>query len=90
MNKERNNAESLPEKFGSVREAADFWDTHDTAEFPDAFSDVEIDVQLQGSLFEIAIDEDVAELLAKESSRVHTPVNRLASKLLRRDLSMAK
>ena len=33
----------LPENFASIEEAAEFWETHDTTNYPDAFRDVELE-----------------------------------------------
>jgi len=29
----------IPEEFATYEEAAEFWDTHDTTDYPDAFRD---------------------------------------------------
>jgi len=55
----------------------------------EAFVDADVDIQLQGRRFEIDIDEDVMELLKKEAKRTHTHPGRLASRLLRRNLSVS-
>ena len=40
MNKQKR-VEPIPEEFGSYEEAAEFWDTHDTTDYPDAFRTVD-------------------------------------------------
>ncbi len=80
--------EPIPDEFASIEEAGEFWDTHDTTDYMEAFTDVEIDVKLQGRKFEINIDEEVMELLKKEARRTHTRPERLASQLLKKELSM--
>jgi len=40
--------EPIPDEFASCEEAAEFWDTHDTTDYPEAFSDAEIGVDLNG------------------------------------------
>jgi hypothetical protein len=37
----------LPEHFNSLEEAAEFWDTHDTAEYEEYFKEVHFDVNLK-------------------------------------------
>jgi hypothetical protein len=56
-------------------------------DYPEEFVDVRVDVNLKGRRFEIDIDEDVMELLKKEAKRTHTLPGRLASKLLRKNLT---
>jgi hypothetical protein len=72
MPNKRKKHDALPEEFSSFEAATEFWDKHDTTDFPDAFSEVEVNVDLKGRRMEIDIDEDVADLLRKESSRTRT------------------
>ena len=39
MRKEANKVDPIPDEFSSYEEAAEFWDTHDTTDYPDAFED---------------------------------------------------
>ena len=89
MGKERKAVDPIPEKFASYEEAGEFWDTHDTTDYPDAFSDVDIDVDLQGRRFEIDIEEDVMATLRREARKKHLRQGRLASHLLRKELDTA-
>lgn len=86
MIRKRKKVDPIPGQFASYTEAGEFWDTHDTTDYPDAFTDVDFDVKIQGRKFEIDIDEDVMELLKKEAKKAHIRPGRLASRLLRKDL----
>lgn len=88
MTKKDKKTDPIPEEFNSDREAGDFWDTHDTTDYIEAFVDTEVDVELKGRRYEIDIDEDVMVLLKKEAKRAHMNPGRLASQLLRKDLAM--
>ena len=77
----------LPDTFSSPEEAAAFWDEHDTMDYPEAFSEVEVAVALRGVRYEIDIDADVMELLRREARKKHLHPGRLASRLLRKDLT---
>ncbi len=44
--------EPIPDMFANYEEAGRFWDSHDTADYPDDFTDVKVDVQLQGERFD--------------------------------------
>jgi len=88
MKKRDKKIEPIPDEFSSYEEAAEFWDTHDTADYPEAFVDVNFDVKLKGRRFEIDIDEDVMELLKKEAKKTHMRPGKLASKLLKKELIM--
>jgi len=89
MEKKRRNVDAVPGDFASCEAAADFWDTHDTTDYPEAFADVEVEVDIRGRRFEVDLDEDVMQLLEKEARKRHTRPGRLASRLLRKDLATA-
>jgi hypothetical protein len=88
MKKKDKKTDPIPDKFASYEEAGEFWDTHDTTDYPGAFVDVDFDVKLQGRRVEIDIDEDVMELLKKEAKRTHIRPGKLASQLLKKELTM--
>ncbi len=79
----------LPEVFSSPEAAADFWDTHDTTDYPAAFTTVKADIKIESRRFEIEVDEDVARLLARAAKKKKVRIGRLASNLLREDLAVA-
>jgi len=83
----RKDIEPIPRKFSSYEKAGDFWDRHDTTDYPEAFSDVEVQVDLKGRRFEIDIDADVMELLWQRAKKSHTRPGPLASRLLRKELT---
>jgi hypothetical protein len=77
----------LPEEFASYEEAAAFWDTHDTTDYPDAFQSVEVEeVALRQRRYEVEIDEDVLHMLREQARQRALPLSRLASDLLRQQL----
>jgi len=45
MSDERKHVDPIPEEFASYEEAAEFWDTHDTADYPDSFETVGVEAQ---------------------------------------------
>jgi hypothetical protein len=87
MKKKEKKVNPIPDEFASYEEAGEFWDTHDTTDYLEAFVDVDVDVQLRGRRFEIDIDEDVMELLKKEADRTHMRPGQLASQLLKKELT---
>lgn len=77
----------LPDEFASYEEAAAFWDTHDTTDYPEAFQTVEVEeVVLRQRRYEVEIDEDVLRLLREQARQRDIPLSRLASDLLRQQL----
>jgi hypothetical protein len=79
--------EPIPEQFASYEEAAEFWDSHDTTDYPEAFKDVEIEACLRRKRFEIEIDPDVVLALQIAAKDRGITISRLASDLLKHDLA---
>lgn len=79
----------IPEEFATYREAADFWDTHDTTDYPEAFRTVKVVSEFRSRHYEIPIDADVAMGLRRRARKAGVPPGRLASELLRKELRAA-
>ncbi len=86
----RKRVDPIPEEFANYEEAADFWDTHDTTDYPDAFRTVEAVVELRRRRYEVEIDEDVARVLRAEARQKGITISHLASDLLRQQLPAAR
>jgi len=83
----RKRVDPIPEEFASYEEAAEFWDTHDTTDYPDAFRTVEVVAEFRGRYYEVEIEADVVEALQAQARQKGVPVSRLASDLLRQQLA---
>ena len=57
----------LPEQFASIEEAAEFWETHDLADYWDLTETAEFEVNLQRRRYLVALDPELAEKLATEA-----------------------
>lgn len=77
----------IPDEFSSYEEAAEFWDTHDTTDYPDAFRTVEVKSELRHRHYEVEIDSDVVNKLRARAKRKRVSLGSLASDLLRQQLS---
>lgn len=88
MRKERD-ADPIPDEFSSYEEAAEFWDSHDTTDYPDAFEDepVEVRADFRRRRFEIEVEEDLIGALRERARRSGVSVRQLTSELLRRQLA---
>ena len=67
MNDKRKQVEPIPEEFGSYEEAAEFWDTHDTNDYPEGFETVAVESELRRRRYEIEIDEDLMKVLSEQT-----------------------
>ena len=77
----------IPNEFATYEDAAAFWDTHDTTDYPDAFQTVDVEeVALRQRRYEVEIDEDVVRMLQEQARKRALPISRLASDLLRQQL----
>lgn len=77
----------IPERFSSYEEAAEFWDTNHTTDYPDAFRTVEVTSELRQRHYEVEIDSDVVRKLRARAKRKKVSLGNLASDLLRQQLS---
>jgi hypothetical protein len=83
----KKHVDPLPEEFSSYEEAAEFWDTHDTTDYPEAFCTVETKSDFRGRRYEIEIEADVAKTLQAQARKKGVTVSHLASNLLRQQLA---
>ena len=80
----------IPEKFSSLEEAGEFWDTHDTMDYPDDFTTIEgIAAELRNRYFEIEIEMSVAQALRERALQEGIPIRDLATEILRKQLTAA-
>ena len=52
----RRGRDPIPESFRSVEEAAEFWDTHSTADYEDLMRDVHFDVNITRRTFVASVE----------------------------------
>ena len=76
----------IPEEFDTYEEAAEFWDTHDTTDYPGAFHTVEVESELRSRHYEVELEEEVIRKLRAQARQRGVTVSRLASDLLREQL----
>lgn len=81
--------EPIPDEFANADEAAKFWDTHDTTNYPGCFRTVRVVAELRNRHYEIPIDADVIKTLEARARKTGLTLGRLASDLLRRQLSIS-
>ncbi|MDI6794148.1 MAG: CopG family antitoxin [bacterium] len=89
MRNTKKHIDPLPDEFAGYEEAAEFWDTHDTTDYPEAFQTVEVKAELRKRHYEVEIDEDVIKVLGKQAQTVGITVSRLATDMLRQQILSA-
>ena len=68
-NKAVKKRDPLPERFTTIEEAADFWDTHDSADYEEYMRDVECRVNIKRRTYLISLDSNLyrkLRVIAKE------------------------
>lgn len=83
MNNKRKQIDPLPEEFATYEEAAEFWDTHDTTDYPEAFETVAVEAKLKVRHFEVEIDEDLMKILRAQAQARGVAVRSLVGEMLR-------
>ena len=89
MNDKKKPVEPIPEEFATYEEAAEFWDSHDTTDYPEAFETVDLTAELRQRHYEIEIDEDIIKALRERARKHGMPVRRLVSEMLRQQMTLA-
>jgi hypothetical protein len=79
----------LPDETASLEDVADFWATHDTTEYADAFVDVKVTFDIRKRHYQVDVQKDTFELLAKRAAAVNMPVERIIDEALRKELVSA-
>ena len=57
--KVRKQRDPLPERFDSLEEAAEFWDTHDSADYEEYMRDVECEFDIKRRTYLVSLDGEL-------------------------------
>ncbi len=76
----------LPSQSASLAEVAEFWDTHDTTDYEDAFVTADVEFGIRGRRHEVEIKDDVYEAASRHSEDLHISLTQLIDGVLRKNL----
>jgi predicted DNA binding CopG/RHH family protein len=79
----------IPDEFASYEEAVEFWDTHDTTDYPDSFETVSVEAEFKQRRYEVEIDEETMKVLKLQAEKRGLPVSNVLSELLREKIRPA-
>jgi CopG antitoxin of type II toxin-antitoxin system len=65
MRKNNKKRDPIPKHFESIEEAAEFWDSHDLADYWDLTQEVEFEVDIQRRVFLTALEPELAKRLTE-------------------------
>ena len=86
----RKSIDALPEEFASYEEAAQFWESHDTTDYPDAFRTVKVVGTLRNRHYEIPVAPDLVRALQVRARKRRVSLGHLANDLLRQRLKSSR
>jgi len=79
MSENEKQRDPIPKSFASIEEAAEFWDSHSTADYADLMHDVHFDVDIQQRTFLVPIEgrlaKDITIMAEREGVALETLVN---------------
>lgn len=72
----------LPEHFNSLEEAAEFWDTHDSADYNEYFRDIEFEVALKPRTHLVEIEGALYDKVRAIAKKKRVATNKLVNRWL--------
>jgi predicted HicB family RNase H-like nuclease len=83
MPKSKKPVDTLPQSFKTIDEFIEFWDTHSTADYPEAFREIEESVRLrERQHYRVALDSRVGKKLAEQAEAKGVTLDKLVNQLL--------
>ena len=70
----------LPEHFDSLEQAAEFWDTHDSADYEDHMTDVEFEVDIKKRTYLISLDGELYRKVQAAARKKGVPAETLVNR----------
>jgi hypothetical protein len=80
----------IPEEFNNYDEAAEFWNTHDTMDYPDTFRTIKVVSKFKGRHYKIELEEDIIKALKIQARKKGITPGELATNILRQKLINSK
>ena len=82
-------SDPLPEHFGSLEEAAEFWDTHDSGDYEEYFKDVECKFDIKKRTHLISMDGSLYDEVRAVAKKKRIPADKLVSRWIKEKLRSA-
>lgn len=86
MRKSKKKKESIPDEFGTLVEASDFWDTHDVSDYWDKTSEAKFEARLKKEPKYIVLEEDIAKKIFNIAKKKHISIETLINLWLKEKL----
>lgn len=86
MSDVKKHVDPIPDEFASCEEAAEFWDSHDTLDYPGAFRSVEVETEFRGRHVEevltIRLPGEIRHMLNRTSEELARDIRLYAALML--------
>jgi hypothetical protein len=69
----------VPEHFKTMEDAAEFWDTHDSAKYEDYMKDVEFEVDIKRRTYLISLDSELYQKVRAIARKKGVPAEKLVN-----------
>src|SRR2546422_11547809 len=86
--RKRKGRDPLPKHFGSIDEAAEFWETHDSADYNEYFTPVDVEVDIERTR-SIAIDGKLFNKVRAVAKKKRVTTDKLVSRWIEEKLRTA-
>ena len=83
---ERKDRDSIPDDFGSVEEAVDFWDTHSVTDYWDLMEEVDMQFDIKGHITLVQIREDIYPRTRSLAKLQNLSVEEFVNQILAREI----
>ncbi|OGW27206.1 MAG: hypothetical protein A2X59_03270 [Nitrospirae bacterium GWC2_42_7] len=90
MQKSKKKTEFIPDEFKTIKEASDFWDTHDIADYWDDTKEVKFRASLKKEPKYVALEENIAQKTFNVAKKKHISMETLVNLWLKEKLSAAR
>jgi len=85
-NRSATKRDELPEEFTSLREAGEFWDTHDSGEYEDAMTAIELEVEISEDRIYLSVARNIVQQLRRYAREQGVSTETLANLWLQEKL----
>jgi hypothetical protein len=90
MQKSKKKIGKIPDEFGTLLEASDFWDTHDVSDYWGGTKEARFKVSLKRDPKYIALEKDIARKVVDIAKKKHVSTETLVNLWLKEKLSAVK
>ncbi len=87
MQKSKKKQDALPQSFKTINKFTEFWDSHSTADYPEAFSEVKSKVTIhRRRYYRVALKSQIARRLTERAHAQGVTLDTLVNRMLEKHL----